>query len=223
MLVFIYKHKSIRMKILALAFTLGVLLLLPSCKKEQAALDTRTGLELLVDTSSTNYCVLSIDNGDTVVWQSSHGDIPRCGSGAGGSNGVYSLFVSNQFNPKNNQHFSDFIVYFSMKIPNLKDAYRCSRMDSLVYKGTREVGAGTDVSMSITDPFGLSMSTNYMISDKGSGTIEVLSITEIPSGGTCKKLRVKAKMKNINFAPFACKVPPYSIIEGLIQMDFQIN
>ena len=207
------------------AFLLCILIF-PSCKKN--ADNVPTGLETLADPKADNYCILDID-GDTVIWESTlsnnyswpHSDTITDG-------GVfYQRLISDYSPPTMNAEYTGFWLEFRTPHSSSEaDEFECSLMNTMIYNGNVAIKVNSAI-IALFNNYGLGTSTEYTEdlppATSGPETLQVESITKIPESNGCYTYRVKAKVSNIQFGAYGCKVPAHTIRQGVVQMDFKMQ
>ena len=185
-----------------------------------------SALQSLVPATASNYCVLVLTNGDTVLWENTsvYGCTPFVDT-VTINNTLYLRAESVYGSPTFNDKYMLFEIEFRAPIANAASMSQCGLLDNMIHTGNVPVSK-TDAVLAFVNHTGYGTSTEYtekLKSTNGPSTVEVLSITKIAETNGCTTFRTKAKIANIMFGPLGCQVPAYTIKEGLIQMDFKIK
>jgi hypothetical protein len=216
------------------------LLFIASCKKDDPNTDdngnpqnnqpdTRTGLERLTNKDAENYCVMVVGN-DTAIWQSTANDSIQTWGGLKLEfpASYYFYNTSTYCNVQANSKIRKFTIEFERATDfnhyhnNIAD---CNTTDSVILKGnhtpddTMIAGTKYRFYISMQDSTG-----SWAVTRLANGAfINITSITDVPNGTDCKKVRIKGSISNVTYTynDICGPVPVFTIQEGVFQMDFK--
>jgi len=182
--------------------------------------DTRAGLELLLDPSTVNYCILINDGNDTIILQDSRGDKMSMQGGV-----VYGTTPPNymawcNISTTRPLQWKQFGCLFELPYVTGVSSVPRNYIDSLITgTGTRVIN-GANLDMNVTDSTGLA--TDTWGQNTGS-PFKIISITKISESTGCYRLRVTATFSNVSFTLYHCIVQYPHTQQGEFQLDFTVN